>query len=159
MLNSQFSSEHSSSRQDGSQFLNLAGTQFRAEVEHAGQDIVGLKVRFGALKMQKPSRGKEAFFIKDKPNAPTATLNRLVTIATLGLTARRQLCAVDARQAPILNTDASGMLQTLSIRQWLKRFPKGLKDRLRPLVRCAQWVEPQRHFSFGKRIGQTFTET
>ena len=109
--------------------------------------------------MQEPSRGKEAFFIKDKPYAPTATLNRLVTTATLGLTARRQLCAVDARQAPILNTGASGVLQTLSIGQRVKRFPKGLQDRLRPLVRCAQWVEPQRHFSFGKRIGQTFTET
>ena len=109
--------------------------------------------------MQEASRGKEAFFIKDQPYAPTGTLNRLVTMATSGLTARRQLCAVNARQAPILNTGASGMLQMLSIGQRLKRFPKGLQDRFRPLVRCTQWVKPQRHFSFGKRIGQTFTET
>jgi len=61
-----------------------------------------------------------------------------------------------ASRAP---TGASGMLQMLSIGQRLKRFPKGLKDRFRPLVRCAQRVKPQRHFSFGKRIGQTFTET
>src|SRR5215470_6719080 len=96
------------------QFLALAVAQVRAEVQHLSRDVAGLEVSLATVEVHETARSEAAFFIEHEPNAPTPAHDGLAATAALGLSARRSLGAVDAREAPVRQAAACRALQAPS---------------------------------------------
>src|SRR5712671_3808157 len=140
------------------QFLALIGAQVPTEVKYTIQDVIGLEVGLAAVEMHEPSRSEAPLFVEDEPDAPAPAGDGLAAAATLRLRARRALGAVDPREAPVREARARRALEALPVGHVRGRFREGLKQRLRPLVRRAQWMEPHRHLALGKGVGQALAE-
>src|SRR5712671_3903271 len=148
------------------QFLALIGAQVPTEVKYTIQNVVGLEVGLAAIEVREPSRSEAPLFVEDEPDAPAPARDGLAAAAALRLRARRALGAVDPREAPVreararraLEDLARRALEDLAIGHVRRRFRQGLKQRLRPLVRRAQWMEPHRHLALGKGVGQALAE-
>src|SRR5439155_4704978 len=127
------------------QFLALIGAQVPPEVEHPVQNLVGLEVGLAAVEVHESSRNEAPLFVEDEPDAPAPARDRLAAAAALRLRARRALGAVDPREAPVRKARARRALKALPVAHVRWRFHESLKQRLRPLVRRAVWMEPHCH--------------
>jgi len=108
--------------------------------------------------VHEPSRSEAPLFVEHEPDAPASARDGLAAAAALRLRTRRALGAVDPREAPVREARARRALQDLAIGHVHGHFDKGLKKRLGPFVRSARRMEPHRHLTVRKRVGQTLAE-
>src|SRR5579864_6153260 len=127
-------------------------------MQHLLQHVIHLEVAATTAKVDVATRREATFLIKDEAYAPAAARYRLATVTAAGLSAWRQLRAIDAGPLSSCGTAPSGLLQYLAIRNHPIRNRQRFQNRVRALVSGTQWMKPEGHLALSEQIRQALAK-